>query len=64
MVFEPSGDDPDVGSVSQTPVEIEIGDDGRVGIVDGPASGTEIVSAGAAMLQDGQRVRRFTGIGE
>ncbi|MHA6326365.1 efflux RND transporter periplasmic adaptor subunit [Roseivivax sp. CAU 1753] len=64
MVFEPSGDDPDVGTVRQTPVEIAIRDDGRVILLDGPGASTEIVRAGAAMLRDGQRVRRFTSIGE
>ncbi len=64
MVFEPGSDDPDTGTVTLTPVEIEIGDDGSVSLVDGPEPGTEIVQAGAAMLRDGQRVRRFTGIGE
>ncbi|WP_159441704.1 efflux RND transporter periplasmic adaptor subunit [Roseivivax lentus] len=64
MVFEPSSDNPDTGTVRRTPVEIAVGDDGRIGIADGPAPGTEIVRAGAAMLRDGQSVRRFTGIGE
>ena len=64
MVFQPSGDDPDIGTVAQTPVTIDIRDDGRVILTDGPDLGTEIVSAGASMLSDGQRVRRFTGIGE
>ncbi|MHA7876680.1 efflux RND transporter periplasmic adaptor subunit [Roseivivax sp.] len=64
MVFTPSEEDADRGTVRQTPVEIEIRDDGQVVLTEGPEAGTEIVMAGASMLTDGQRVRRFTGIGE
>ncbi|SEL64335.1 RND family efflux transporter, MFP subunit [Roseivivax marinus] len=64
MVFEPSGDDPDVGTVHRTPVEIEARADGRVALLEGPEVGTEIVMTGASQLSDGQTVRRFTTVGE
>ncbi len=63
MVFEPSGDDPDTGTVRRAPVEIEMRADARVAMTEGPEPGAQIVSAGASQLGDGQRVRRFTGIG-
>ncbi|SFE61016.1 efflux RND transporter periplasmic adaptor subunit [Roseivivax sediminis] len=64
MVFAPSGEDPDRGEVHRTPVDIEVRPDGRIALLDGPEPGTEIVMTGAAQLEDGQSVRRFTGIGE
>ncbi|MDR6308285.1 efflux RND transporter periplasmic adaptor subunit [Pacificitalea manganoxidans] len=64
MIFAPHEDDPDVGTVVRTPVQIEIGDNGRVVMQEGPEPGTEIVATGAAMLEDGQTVRRFTAIGK
>ncbi len=63
MVFAPS-DGEDVGTVTWTPIEMELRDDTRVRIVDGPEPGTEIVAAGAAQLRDGQTVRRFKGLAQ
>lgn len=63
MVFEPDGSG-ETGTVSRRPVEIEMRDSARIALTDGPGPGTRIVVAGAALLRDGQRVRRFTGIGE
>ena len=48
MIFAPHEDDPDVGTVVRTPVQIEIGDNGRVVMQEGPEPGTEIVATGAA----------------
>ena len=59
MVFEPG--DGDEGTIRKTPVELEPAADGTVRLLSGPAEGAEIVAAGAAALQDGQAVRRFTG---
>jgi RND family efflux transporter MFP subunit len=64
MVFEASAGDPDTGTVTRRAVEISVRSDARVALADGPAPGTEIVMTGASQLRDGQRVRRFTGIGE
>ncbi|SEK56891.1 RND family efflux transporter, MFP subunit [Roseovarius nanhaiticus] len=67
MVFAPDGDgdtQADQGTVTWTPVTIEMRDDTRVHLVDGPAEGTEIVAAGAAQLRDGQKVRRFKGLAQ
>lgn len=69
LTFDAAGDpmvmvfDED-GTVTATPIEIEIALDGRVRLVDGLENGTEIVSTGASQLQDGQSVRRFTRVGE
>lgn len=57
MVFE--GD-----TVRQTPVEIEMREDGQIYLVDGPSDGTQIVMTGASQLRDGQQARPFTRIGE
>ncbi len=57
MVFE-SGED-GAGTVTRQSVEIEVAADGRVRVVSGLESGTEIVVAGAAQLRDGQAVRRY-----
>lgn len=62
MVFQPDGTG-DAGTVTRRQVAIEIRDDARVALTDGPEPGTEIVAAGAAQLRDGQTVRRFTGLG-
>ncbi len=63
MVFEPSEDDPATGTVHRRDVTVEMRADARVAMTDGPAPGTVIVSAGASLLQEGQTVRRFTGMG-
>jgi len=64
MVFAPKGDDPDLGIVTWTPIEMGMRDDTRVRITDGPTPGTEIVAAGAAQLRSGQEVRRFKGLAQ
>ena len=61
--FVPQGGDGDTGTVTRQKVSIEIRDDGRIAMTDGPVEGTEIVMAGASQLRDGQAVRRFTEIG-
>ena len=63
MVFTP-GDTEDTGTVNRAPVEIEVRDNARVALVEGPEPGIEIVAAGSAQLRDGQTVRRFTGLGQ
>ncbi|ETX28557.1 efflux RND transporter periplasmic adaptor subunit [Roseivivax isoporae] len=64
FVYRPSEDNADTGTVVLTPVGIETRSDGRISLVEGPEPGTEIVETGAPQLEDGQQVRRFTGIGE
>ena len=59
MLFSPSG--ADEGTVSQVPVEIEPTNTGTVQVISGLEAGQEIVSGGAARLNPGDRVRRFTG---
>lgn len=63
MVFEPSAEASGTGTVRRVPVGIEMRADARVALTEGPPPGTPIVAAGASQLRDGQRVRRFTGIG-
>lgn len=62
MVFSPSG--ADKGTVSQVPVEIEPTNTGAVQVVGGLVAGQEIVASGAASLNPGDRVRRFTGFAD
>ncbi|AUC56045.1 efflux transporter periplasmic adaptor subunit (plasmid) [Sagittula sp. P11] len=62
MVFEP-GEQEGRGTVRQVPVEIEMREDARVALIEGPDTGTEIVATGASQLVDGQAVRRYTGLG-
>ncbi|KAA9008025.1 efflux RND transporter periplasmic adaptor subunit [Histidinibacterium aquaticum] len=62
MVFEPSEEDADIGTVTRTPIEIEMRESGEIVMTEGPPAGTEIVATGAPLLDDGQTVRRFTGI--
>ncbi|MEL6169211.1 MAG: efflux RND transporter periplasmic adaptor subunit [Pseudomonadota bacterium] len=59
MVFEPTG--AATGTVTRTPVEIEPDPSGAVRVISGLSAGTEIVTAGAALLNDGDAVERFTG---
>ncbi|MEM9433147.1 MAG: efflux RND transporter periplasmic adaptor subunit [Pseudomonadota bacterium] len=59
LVFEPAG--ADEGAVVKSPVTIAPTDAGRVAVMAGVEPGQEIVASGAARLQDGQSVRRFTG---
>ncbi|WP_108125271.1 efflux RND transporter periplasmic adaptor subunit [Saccharospirillum mangrovi] len=62
LVFTP-GADGQSGSVQTHPVTIEAAANGSMRIVDGIEAGTEIVAAGAAVLQGGEQVRRYTGHG-
>ncbi|WP_299655601.1 efflux RND transporter periplasmic adaptor subunit [uncultured Jannaschia sp.] len=64
MVFTPDEDGGQTGTVARTPVEIEMRPDANVVVTEGLATGDVIVSAGASLLEDGQRVRRFEGLGE
>ena len=52
------------GTVRVQPVEIDVQDDSRILLTDGPAEGTQIVETGASQLTDGQAARPFTRIGE
>lgn len=54
----------DAGTIRRTPVEIELREDGRIYMIEGPAEGSQIAMTGAAQLRDGQPVRPFTAIGE
>jgi len=63
MEFTADADNPDTGTVSRRPVAVEMLDDGRIALTEGPDAGREIVMAGASQLRDGQRVRRFVGMG-
>lgn len=59
MLFSPR--DADEGTVSEITVDIRPTNTGTVQVVGGLVAGQEIVSAGAAKLTPGDRVRRFTG---
>lgn len=59
MLFSPSG--ADEGTISEIAVDIRPTNTGSVQVVAGLVAGQEIVSAGAAKLAQGDRVRRFTG---
>ena len=61
MVFESEDDDPDRGTVRRAAVELRAGPDGSFLLDESLPVGTEIVTAGAQLLQDGQSVRRFRG---
>lgn len=63
FTFEPEAEGAETGIVSRVPVEIEVRDDARIAVTGGAEPGTVIVAAGAAQLTEGQRVRRFTGLG-
>jgi RND family efflux transporter MFP subunit len=62
MVFEPAG--APEGTVRAVPVEITPTDTGAVAVTAGLEDGQEIVASGAALLEDGQAVRRFQGFAE
>lgn len=68
LVFSPEGEAAvmvfDEGTVRETPVQIEVREDGQVHMTEGPGVGTRIVETGASQLRDGQSVRPFTRIGE
>ncbi|WP_339948197.1 efflux RND transporter periplasmic adaptor subunit [uncultured Albimonas sp.] len=62
LVFEPDAQDPDAGVVRAAPVTVEVASDGALRMSEGPGRGTEIVASGASQLEDGMRVRRWTGL--
>ncbi|WP_022706313.1 efflux RND transporter periplasmic adaptor subunit [Paracoccus zeaxanthinifaciens] len=62
LVFTPDEGDDDTGRVSIADVTIEPATGTDFRMTSGPAPGTTIVAAGAAMLSDGDRVRRFTSL--
>ncbi len=59
MVFEPAGADD--GNVRVVGIETEPTNEGGLRVTSGLEPGAEIVASGAALLEDGQAVRRFTG---
>jgi len=59
LLFEPAG--ADEGTVKRVDIEIVPTPDGAVQVVSGLDEGQEIVVSGAALLSDGDQVRRFTG---
>ncbi|NDV52730.1 efflux RND transporter periplasmic adaptor subunit [Salipiger sp. PrR003] len=62
MLFEPVG--ATEGTVRLVGIQIEGGEDGTVSVISGLEPGQEIVASGAAILDDGETVRRFTAFGE
>ena len=61
MVFQPDSGSTDYGTVQAKPVEV-ISTSGTELRVTGLAPEDEIVAAGAHLLSDGQKVRRYTGL--
>ncbi|MEM6412886.1 MAG: efflux RND transporter periplasmic adaptor subunit [Pseudomonadota bacterium] len=59
MTFEPAG--ADAGTVSRQAIEITPNSFGNVQVLSGLEPGMEIVAAGAALLEDGDAVERFSG---
>lgn len=59
MVFEPTG--AQSGSVRRQAVEIGATGSGTVQVISGLEEGQEIVASGAALLNDGDQVTRFSG---
>ncbi|MEL7211443.1 MAG: efflux RND transporter periplasmic adaptor subunit [Pseudomonadota bacterium] len=59
MVFTPDGENE--GTVTAAEVEITPADNGAINVLSGLTSGQEIVASGANLLEDGDRVRRFSG---
>ncbi|MEM6588634.1 MAG: efflux RND transporter periplasmic adaptor subunit [Pseudomonadota bacterium] len=59
MVFEPAGKEE--GTVKRVAIESEPTNTGGIRVTSGLDAGAEIVASGAALLEDGQDVRRFTG---
>ena len=59
LVFRPQG--AAEGTVHAVPIEITPTASGQIEVVSGLESGQEIVASGAALLADGEQVRRFTG---
>lgn len=61
MVFEPAGAAD--GTVRRVAIEITPTNDGAIAVQSGLEDGQEIVASGAALLAEGEQVRRFTGFG-
>ncbi|MEM9852623.1 MAG: efflux RND transporter periplasmic adaptor subunit, partial [Pseudomonadota bacterium] len=61
MVFEAASNDPDTGTVRRQAVELVPAGSGAVQVLSGVEAGQEIVAAGAALLEDGASVTRFSG---
>ncbi|MEM7732800.1 MAG: efflux RND transporter periplasmic adaptor subunit [Pseudomonadota bacterium] len=59
MVFEPTGETD--GTVNRVAIETEPTNTGGLRVTSGLDAGAEIVASGAALLEDGQTVRRFIG---
>ncbi|MEM1427895.1 MAG: efflux RND transporter periplasmic adaptor subunit [Pseudomonadota bacterium] len=59
MVFEPAGGE--TGTVRRQPVEVAPDRSGAIQVLSGLEAGTDIVAAGAALLEDGESVERFSG---
>ena len=64
MVFTPSAESDDTGTVSRAPVDISVTDNGQIRLEQGPPVGSEIVVTGASLLEEGQAVRRFSSFEE
>ncbi len=61
MVYTPSADDPDLGTVKAETVEVTPTDNGNVLVTRGLTAGMEIIASGGSNLRDGDTVRRFSG---
>ncbi len=59
LVFEPAG--AEEGTVRRVDIQIEPSPTGEVRVISGLEAGQEVVASGAALLADGERVRRFAG---
>ena len=59
MVFSPTSEK--LGVIRSAPVTIAASTDGRVIVTEGLNAGDEVVASGAAMLAEGETVRRFEG---
>ncbi|QFT93189.1 Solvent efflux pump periplasmic linker SrpA precursor [Roseovarius sp. THAF9] len=68
LVYDPEGNAQvmvfEDGKVTARAVKIEVHEDSRIYMTEGPADGTRIVETGAAQLRDGQSARPFTRVGE
>ncbi|MDB6176323.1 efflux RND transporter periplasmic adaptor subunit [Paracoccus sp. Z330] len=62
LVFQPDDGSEDIGTLQAHDVEIEPADGTRFRMLKGPEVGATIVAAGASMLADKARVRRFEGL--
>ncbi len=64
MVYSPDQENQHIGTVSLVPVTIRLAEDASIILEDGLNEGAEIVATGASLLEEGQTVRRFEGIGK